>query len=71
MFLAAIKAGLYGLAVIGVLTSVISAYYYLMIVKVMYFDVENQVLPTMPPEPRFVLGTTGLFNLPSSFIQHR
>src|SRR6516162_7476702 len=38
VFLAAIKAGLYVLAVIGVVTSVIGAYYYLSIVKIMYFD---------------------------------
>ena len=38
VFLAAIQAGLYVLAVIGVLTSVVGAYYYLRIVKVMYFD---------------------------------
>src|SRR6476646_1831460 len=38
VFLAAIKAGLYVLAVIGVIASVIGAYYYLLIVKVMYFD---------------------------------
>src|SRR6202795_4307657 len=36
VFLAAIKAGLFALAVIGVVTSVIGAYYYLMIVKIMY-----------------------------------
>jgi NADH-quinone oxidoreductase subunit N len=38
VFLAAIDAGLYTLAVIGVLTSVVGAYYYLRIVKLMYFD---------------------------------
>jgi NADH-quinone oxidoreductase subunit N len=38
VFLAAIDAGLYGLAVIGVLASVVGAYYYVRIVKVMYFD---------------------------------
>ena len=38
VFLAAIQAGLYPLAVIGLLTSVIGAYYYLRVVKVMYFD---------------------------------
>ena len=38
VFLAAIDAGLYALAVIGVLTSVVSAFYYLRIVKIMYFD---------------------------------
>jgi NADH-quinone oxidoreductase subunit N len=38
VFLPAIKAGLYGLAVIGVLASVVAAYYYLRIIKIMYFD---------------------------------
>jgi NADH-quinone oxidoreductase subunit N len=38
IFLAAIQAHLYVLAVFGVLTSVVAAYYYLRIVKVMYFD---------------------------------
>ena len=38
VFLAVIDAGMYGLAVIGVLSSVVAAYYYLRIVKVMYFD---------------------------------
>jgi NADH-quinone oxidoreductase subunit N len=37
-FLPAIKAGLYWLAVIGVVASVIGAYYYLRIVKLMFFD---------------------------------
>ena len=38
VFSAAIKAGLYPLAVIGVLASVVSAFYYLRIVKIMFFD---------------------------------
>ena len=38
IFLAAIQAELYALAVIGVLSSVVAAFYYLRIVKVMYFD---------------------------------
>ncbi len=38
VFLAAIEAGLYTLAVIGVLSSVVAAFYYLRIVKLMYFD---------------------------------
>jgi len=38
VFLAAIDAHLIGLAVIGVVTSVVSAFYYLRVVKVMYFD---------------------------------
>ncbi|HWA92852.1 MAG TPA: NADH-quinone oxidoreductase subunit NuoN [Rhizomicrobium sp.] len=38
IFLAAIEAHLYVLAAFGVLTSVVGAYYYLRIVKTMYFD---------------------------------
>ncbi|MFQ5773215.1 MAG: NADH-quinone oxidoreductase subunit NuoN [Kiloniellaceae bacterium] len=38
VFMAAIHAGLYALAVIGVLTSVVGAFYYVRIVKFMYFD---------------------------------
>ncbi|MGE5503779.1 MAG: NADH-quinone oxidoreductase subunit NuoN [Actinomycetota bacterium] len=38
VFMAAIQAELYTLAILGVLTSVVSAFYYLRIVKVMYFD---------------------------------
>lgn len=38
VFLAAVEEGLYGLAIVGVLASVVGAYYYIRIVKVMYFD---------------------------------
>jgi len=38
IFLAAIRAELYTLAVIGVLSSVVAAFYYVRIVKLMYFD---------------------------------
>ena len=38
VFMAAIDAGLYPLAVIGVVASVVAAFYYVRIVKVMYFD---------------------------------
>jgi NADH-quinone oxidoreductase subunit N len=63
VFVAAIKAGLFTLSVVGVLTSVVGAYYYLLIVKVMYFD---EPLPTVDPvrvELRTVLAVTGLFNI--------
>ena len=63
VFLAAIKAGLYVLAVIGVITSVIGAYYYLAIVKIMYFDEPVAGFQSMPPLLRFVLGVAGLFNI--------
>ena len=38
VFLAAVKAGLWPLAIIGVIASVVGCYYYLRIVKVMFFD---------------------------------
>ena len=63
VFLAAIKAGLYVLAVIGVIASVIGAYYYLLIVKVMYFDEPAPEFAPMRTELKVVLGITGLFNL--------
>jgi NADH-quinone oxidoreductase subunit N len=63
VFLAAIKAGLYALAVIGVVTSVVGAYYYLAIVKTMYFDEPAPGFEPMRPELRLVLGVSGLFIL--------
>jgi NADH-quinone oxidoreductase subunit N len=63
VFLAAIKAGLYVLAVIGVITSVVGAYYYLVIVKLMYFDEPAENFYDMPYELRFVLAVCGLFNV--------
>ncbi|HEY7458572.1 MAG TPA: NADH-quinone oxidoreductase subunit NuoN [Xanthobacteraceae bacterium] len=61
VFLAAIEAGLYTLAVIGVLASVVGAYYYLRIVKIMYMDEPREAFEAMAPALRFVLGVTGIF----------
>jgi NADH-quinone oxidoreductase subunit N len=63
VFVAAIKADLFTLAVIGVLTSVVGAYYYLTIVKVMYFDEPLAKLDPMRIELRTVLAVAGLFNI--------
>ena len=63
VFLAAIKAGLYVLAVIGVLASVVGAYYYLAIVKIMYFDEPAEGFVPMPDEIKIVLAVCGLFNI--------
>ncbi len=38
IFLAAVQAELFTLAIIGLLSSVVAAYYYIRIVKIMYFD---------------------------------
>jgi NADH-quinone oxidoreductase subunit N len=63
VFLAAIKVGLYALAVIGVLASVVGAYYYLAIVKIMYFEEPAPGFAPMPDELKVVLGVCGLFNI--------
>ena len=63
VFLAAIQAGLFALAVIGVLASVVGAYYYLAIVKLMYFDEAVEGFSAMPIELKVVLGVCGLFNI--------
>jgi NADH-quinone oxidoreductase subunit N len=63
VFLAAIKAGLFALAVIGVIVSVVGAYYYLLIVKIMYFDEPAKAFEPMPWELKTVLAASGLFNL--------
>ena len=63
VFLAAIKAGLYLLAVIGVLSSVVGAFYYLSIVKIMYFDEPVKSFQSMPGLLRLVLGVSGLVNM--------
>jgi len=63
VFVAAIKANLFTLAVIGVLTSVVGAYYYLSIVKVMYFDEPLGRLDPIRVELRTVVAVAGLFNV--------
>jgi NADH-quinone oxidoreductase subunit N len=63
VFLAAIHAGLYALAVIGVLLSVVGAYYYLRIVKLMYFDAPAERFEPMQASLAAVLGVSGGFIL--------
>ena len=60
VFEAAIHAELYTLAIIGVLTSVVGAFYYIRIVKVMYFDSPIEALdPSVSIEIKSVLIITG------------
>ena len=63
VFLAAINANLYALAVIGVLASVVGAYYYLRIIKLMWFDEPVGGFLPMAGELRLVLGVSGAFVL--------
>lgn len=63
VFLAAIRAELYALAVIGMLATVVGAYYYLAIVKVMYFDEPMGRFEPLSFELKAVVGVSGLFVL--------
>jgi NADH-quinone oxidoreductase subunit N len=74
VFLAAVQAGLYVFAVIGVLASVVAAFYYLRIVKIMYFDEPVDAFDRLPGrEVGVVLVGTGIFTaffflVPSSVL---
>ena len=69
IFLAAVKAGLLPLAIIGFLASVVACYYYLRIVKVMFFDEsaggfeggQGQAVSA-------VVGVAAVLNSPVSFL---
>jgi NADH-quinone oxidoreductase subunit N len=59
VFLAAMEANLYVLAVIGVLASAVSAFYYLRIIKTMYFDEPVREFAGVPGELTAVMGVSG------------
>jgi NADH-quinone oxidoreductase subunit N len=48
VFVAAIEAKLYALAVIGVLAAVVGAYYYLRVIKLMWFDEATGEIARVP-----------------------
>lgn len=58
VFMAAIQAGLNVVAVIGVLASVVSAFYYIRIIKVMFFDQPVAAFDRVTPTLRLVLVAT-------------
>jgi NADH-quinone oxidoreductase subunit N len=66
VFSAAVGAGYYGLAIIGVLTSVISVFFYLRIVVMMYMAPEGTAAARFPPVPKIAgvaLATSGILVL--------
>ncbi len=63
VFLAAVQSGLWTLAIIGVLTSVVGSYYYLRIVKVMYFDAPVEAFDRRSNVVGFVAAAAGIFTL--------
>ncbi len=61
IFMAAIDARLFWLAVVGVVTSVVGAYYYLRIIKIMYFDAPKEAFdPAIGGEMQAVLLISAL-----------
>lgn len=64
VFLSAVEAELYSLAVIGVLSSVVGCYYYIRIIKVMYFDTsEDDLDKNVGTEIRMVVAATAVIIL--------
>ncbi|ORE95851.1 NADH:ubiquinone oxidoreductase subunit N [Stappia sp. 22II-S9-Z10] len=63
VFLAAVKADLIPLAIIGVLSSAVSAFYYLRVIKIMMFDDPRDRFEPMAGELRTVLAVAGAFSL--------
>jgi NADH-quinone oxidoreductase subunit N len=63
VFSAAIHAQLYSLAVIGVLASVVGCYYYLRIVKLMYFDEPAVAFERVGPAVNVVFALASLLVL--------
>ena len=61
IFTAAVQQGMWVLAVIGVLTSVIGAFYYIRIIKVMYFDAAEPAFDARPASITVVAGASALF----------
>ncbi|MBL8630340.1 MAG: NADH-quinone oxidoreductase subunit N, partial [Rhodospirillaceae bacterium] len=75
IFTSAVNAGLVGVAVFGVLTSVVGAYYYLRLIKIVYFDASVDALD----KPDGATGTVmfvctaaliGLFVFAGPFAAH-
>jgi NADH-quinone oxidoreductase subunit N len=64
VFLAAIRADMVPLAVIGLLASVVGAYYYIRVVKVMYFDEPKEAFDRpIGREISIIVGATAAFNV--------
>jgi NADH-quinone oxidoreductase subunit N len=61
IFTAAVQSGMWALAVIGVLTSVVGAYYYIRVIKVMYFDAAEEAFDPRPASLSMLAAVSGLF----------
>lgn len=69
LFLAAVKADLVPLAVVGVLSSVVTAFYYLRLIKLMYFDEAKEAIDPLPDwGVRTVFGFASVAMIAFAFI---
>ncbi len=64
VFRAALDAGLWGPAVIGLVGSVVAAFYYLRLIKVMWFDGSAGATDAPPGEARVIALTSAVFAFP-------
>lgn len=76
VFYSAVEANMFALAIMGVLTSALAAYYYLKIVKIMYFDAptEHPLDKNAPLHMQAVMVlcavvTAGYFIVPTSLVK--
>jgi NADH-quinone oxidoreductase subunit N len=63
VFWAAVNAGLWPLVIPGVLASVVGAYYYLRVVKIIYFDEPQPAFDGMDTEVKWVAYLSAAFSL--------
>ena len=69
VFKAAVEAGLIPLAVIGVVTSVVGAFYYLNIIKIMFFNEPAEVFePIGSRSISAVIGVSAVLNSPVGYL---
>jgi NADH-quinone oxidoreductase subunit N len=69
VFIAAVHSGLLWLAVIGILGTVVGAYYYLKIVKILYFDAPGAPLGRVSaPLEGALIGLAALFISPVGYL---
>ena len=63
VFLAAVQSGLWPLAIIGMLTSIVACFYYIRIIKVMFFDAPAPAFDARSAGVSFVGMVSGAFTL--------
>ena len=61
IFRAAVNSGMWFLAVVGVLTSVVGCFYYLRVIKVMFFDEAEPAFDVRPASVSFIALAAGVF----------